>query len=141
LRLRPDIVIERVVAAGDRTSVHVLDAKYKSVQYTVDDDEDDSLFRIIGVVKPVDIHKMHCYIDAIEGVKTATAVYPGNRFVFYPRDRSEPSATVPTEIGLLSGVGAVPLMPGAINEDFSEFLNLLKSESGSPVNAQTYLEI
>lgn len=133
LRLRPDIVIERVVAAGEPTSVHVLDAKYKSVQYTVDDDEDDSLFKIISVVKPADIHKMHCYIDAIEGVKTATAVYPGNKFVFYPRDRSLPSAAASIEIDTPSGVGAVPLMPGATNDDFREFLIMLKSESESPV--------
>lgn len=141
LRLRPDIVIERVVTAGNQPSVHILDAKYKSVQYTVDDDEDDSLFKVIGVVKPADIHKMHCYIDAIEGVKTATAVYPGNRFVFYPRNRSVPPASAPSEIGALSGVGAVPLMPGATNDDFNEFVNLLKSEFGTLENAQTSLEI
>jgi len=131
LRLRPDIVIERVVATGNQPLVHILDAKYKSVQYTVDEEEDDSLFKVIGAVKPVDIHKMHCYIDAIEGVKTATAVYPGKRFVFYSRDRAVPTASAPSEIGVLSGVGAVPLMPGATNNDFSEFL--LSCLLGQPV--------
>jgi hypothetical protein len=129
LRLRPDIVIERVSADKEQSSVHVLDAKYKSVQYVVDDDDDDSLFKIVGVVKPADIHKMHCYIDAIEGVKTATAVYPGSTFVFYSRDRAEAPATSPTAIGTLSGVGAVPLMPGASNAYFTDFLNFLKSDS------------
>jgi hypothetical protein len=127
LRLRPDIVIER--ADGESTSIHVLDAKYKNVQYTSDDDEDDSLFRIISAVKPADIHKMHCYIDAIEGVRTATAIYPGNKFVFYPRDRSAPPATASNEIRTPSGVGALPLMPGSSNDDFNEFLALLKSET------------
>lgn len=132
LRLRPDIVIERVVAAGAATSVHVLDAKYKSVEYASDDADDDSLFKTIRVVKSADIHKMHCYIDAIEGVKTATAVYPGNKFIFYPRDRAALPAAAPSEIVTPSGVGAVPLMPGAPNKNFSEFLNMLKVGVDSP---------
>lgn len=132
LRLRPDIVVERAAAAGGPSWMHVLDAKYKSVQYTVDDDEDVSLFNVIGAVKTADIHKMHCYIDAIEGVRSATAVYPGNKFVFYPRDRFVPPASAPIEIQALSGVGAVPLMPGATNIAFNEFLNILKSESAPP---------
>jgi uncharacterized protein len=129
LRLRPDIVIERVGAAGQTTSLHVLDAKYRSVQYTIDDDDDDSLSKIIGVVKPADIQKMHCYIDAIEGVKTASAVYPGNKFVFYPRDRSIPPAAAAFDIAIPSGVGAIPLMPGATNDEFREFLFKIKSGS------------
>lgn len=128
LRLRPDIVIERVGAAGAPTSVHVLDAKYKNVQYAVDDDEDESLFKTIGMVKPADIHKMHCYIDAIEGVRTASAVYPGNQFVFYPRDRAMLPAMASNDIDTLSGVGAVPLMPGILNDNFTDFLAVLKSD-------------
>ena len=129
LRLRPDIVIERLDKGGGPASVHVLDAKYKSAQYTVDEDEDDPLFKILGVVKPADIHKMHCYIDAIEGVQTATAVYPGHSFVFYPRERSEPAASAPSAISTLSGVGAVPLMPGIPNDVFNEFVDFLRSAS------------
>lgn len=127
LRLRPDIVIERIVPDGQPTSVHVLDAKYKSVQYTVENEEDDSLSKTIGVVKPADIHKMHCYIDAIEGVKTAAAVYPGNQFIFFPRDRAAQPANLPNEIVTYSGVGAIPLMPGLANTAFQDFLTLLKS--------------
>ena len=126
LRLRPDIVIERV--GGESTSIHVLDAKYKNEQSSIDDDEDDSLLTIVSAVNHTDIHKMHCYIDAIEGVRTATAIYPGNKFVFYPRDRSSPPAMASIEINTPAGVGALPLMPGASNNDFNEFLALLKSE-------------
>lgn len=129
LRLRPDIVIERVVASGASTSLHVLDAKYKSVQYTIEDEDDDSQLKIIGAVKPADIHKMHCYIDAIEGVKTATAVYPGERFVFYPRDRASSPATKSKQITSMNGVGAVPLMPASPNDDFKEFIALLRVPS------------
>lgn len=127
LRLRPDIVIERVDSLRTSTSLHVLDAKYKSVQYTVEDEEDDSLLKVMGVVKPADIHKMHCYIDAVEGVKTAAAVYPGARFAFYPRDRTASPATKTEQIAYLNGVGAVPLMPGLPNNDFNEFIALLRS--------------
>lgn len=131
LGLRPDIVIERSGEAGCPTSVHVLDAKYKSIQHAVEDDQGDLQFKILGVVKPADIHKMHCYIDAIEGVQTATTVYPGHGFVFYPRERSEPAATVPAAINTLAGVGAVPLMPGSSNDVFSEFIRSLKLASPS----------
>lgn len=127
LRLRPDIVIERIVDIGQPTSVHLLDAKYKSLQYIVESDEDDSRSNVVGVVKPADIHKMHCYIDAIQGVRTATAVYPGTQFVFFPRNRSAAPANLPLDIAEYSGVGAVPLMPGLANTAFHSFLALLRS--------------
>lgn len=127
LRLRPDIVIERVDSSRTSIALHVLDAKYKSVQYTVEDEEDDSLLKVIGVVKPADIHKMHCYIDAVEGVKTATAVYPGERFAFYPRDRTAAPATKSEQIVSLNGVGALPLMPASPNDHFKDFIALLRS--------------
>lgn len=127
LRLRPDIVIERVVPDTVQTSIHVLDAKYKNSHYTVDDDEDEFFAKTIGVVKAADIHKMHCYIDAIEDVVTATAVYPGQKFVFYPRDRTKLPADKSKNIISLNGVGAVPLSPGTSNEDFDEFIELLRS--------------
>lgn len=126
LRLRPDIVIEKVVS-GVSGALYVLDAKYKSVQYAVEDEEDDSVLKTIGTVKPADIHKMHCYIDAIEDVKTAIAVYPGEKFVFYPRDRGAPPALNSAQVVSLNGVGAVPLMPGSPNTDFIEFISLLRS--------------
>lgn len=129
LRLRPDIVIERTVHGGSTKQIHVLDAKYKSLQYAVDDEEDDFLIKTIGVVKAADIHKMHCYIDAIDDVKTATAVYPGEKFIFYPRDRTEPPAAEPRQIASLGGVGAVPLAPGSPNKEFEEFISLLRSHT------------
>lgn len=128
LRLRPDIIIERNAGVGVQASLHVLDAKYKSVEYGLDDDE-ESLFKSIRVVKPADIHKMHCYIDAIEGVQTASAVYPGNKFVFYPRDRSVLPVTSSNEMGVPSGVGAIPLLPGSSDKEFNEFLAVLKNSS------------
>jgi len=126
LRLRPDIVIERNTVNGASPAVHVLDAKYKSVEYGFEDD-DDSLFKTIRVVKSADIHKMHCYIDAIQGVNSACAVYPGSKFIFYPRDRTVGPAENTQAILALSGVGAVPLTPGASNTDFNDFLILIRS--------------
>lgn len=127
LRFRPDIVIERVGSNAAASLLHVLDAKYKNQQYTVEDEEDDSLSKIISIVKPADIHKMHCYSDAIEGVETATAIYPGEEFIFYPRDRDASPATKPNQIPVLKGVGAVPLMPGSPNAVFAEFIERLRS--------------
>ena len=126
LQLRPDIVIERTSAEGKVTAIHVLDAKYKSIESTFDD-EDDTLFKTIRVVKPGDIHKMHCYIDAIESVQTATALYPGNKFVFYPKDRTRPAATQASALVEPSGVGAIPLMPGLPNDDLNAFLAALRN--------------
>lgn len=126
LRLRPDIVIERAASVGSG-SLHLMDAKYKSVQHEVEDDDDDALLKTIGTVKPTDIHKMHCYIDAIEDSKTAMAVYPGDKFIFYPRDRTFPPALRSSQAVSLNGVGAIPLMPASPNEDFIEFITLLRS--------------
>lgn len=127
LRFRPDIVIEKVDTTATTSLLHVLDAKYKNQQYTV---EDNSSSKIISIVKPADIDKMHCYSDAIEGVETATAIYPGEEFIFYPRDRDASPATKPSQIPVLRGVGAVPLMPGSLNAAFDEFIERLRS---SPV--------
>ena len=70
---------------------------------------------------------MHCYSDAIEGVQTATAIYPGEEFIFYPRDRDASPATEANQITALKGVGAVPLMPGATNAEFAKFIERLRS--------------
>lgn len=127
LNLRPDIVIERMNSPRVPTFLHVLDAKYKSLQHSVGDEDTDSVLKVIGVVQPADIHKMHCYIDAIEGVRTATAVYPGEKFTFYPKDRTAPQANKPSEIKSLNGVGAVPLMPASSNDDFNNFIASLRA--------------
>lgn len=129
LSMRPDIVIERVTKPGSSPSLHVLDAKYRSVQHTVEDEEADYSPKAIGAVKSADIHKMHCYVDAIEGVKAAIAIYPGERFVFYPRDRTSSMATKTIQIASLNGVGALPLMPALSNNDFNEFIALLRSQT------------
>lgn len=125
LRLRPDVVIERVANEDASASIYVLDAKYKTIQNTYEDEDDDALLKVIGDVKPSDIHKMHTYIDAIANVRSALAVYPGHRFAFYSRDRQEAPSSEPSDIKLLCGVGAIPLMPGADNQHFFEFLSRL----------------
>lgn len=124
LTFRPDIVIERVSPASIGTPLHILDAKYRNVEDGREVREDSTVNTTLSN-QSTDIHKMHCYMDAIHGARTATAVYPGHGFVFYSKDGAASRTNSPKEIGTLAGVGAVPLMPGAQNTDFSEFLALL----------------
>ena len=108
--LRPDIVIE--VETENGPLVFLLDAKYRSREsYAVSDEVDEN--SVIGrAVLTEDIHKMHCYVDAIEGAVCALAVYPGTEFIFYPRDRHSPIARKSADMTSMKGVGAIPLLPG-----------------------------
>lgn len=126
LCLRPDVVVEFINNSDSEASatIHVLDAKYKSVE-SISDGEEDLLLKSTRIVKSADIHKMHCYADAIEGVKSAVAIYPGNAFVFYPKDRSIPPIKNPAKLESIEGVGAIPLLPGQDSEDFKNFMKKL----------------
>lgn len=124
--LRPDIVIE--IETENGPVVFLLDAKYRSREsYEVSDESDENL--VIGrAVLTADIHKMHCYVDAIEGAVCALAVYPGTEFIFYPRDRHSPIVRKSAEMTSMEGVGAIPLLPGeATNQnEFNAALAQLK---------------
>jgi uncharacterized protein len=121
VRLRPDVVIEKHAQEGTSQRLFLLDAKYKSSDATPEE-EQDPLLQPIRMVQVSDLHKMHCYADAIEGVDVAVAVYPGNQFLFYHRDRTMKPITDPAAMFTLSGVGAVPLMPGAPSSELEKFL-------------------
>lgn len=95
--LRPDVSLN--VKHGH---LFLFDAKYK---YSVSRQEEDELAR---VVKPEDIHKMHAYLDAIPSASSSIVVYPGTQDVFYNKSEVKDGS-------LLSGVGAVPLVPGMDN--------------------------
>lgn len=123
LRLRPDVAVEHALPEGGTTSLYLLDAKYKSVDQT-SSEEVDPLLQPIRDVKAADLHKMHCYADAIEGVVSAVAIYPGTIFLFYPRDRSIEPIAQPVPMGSLQGVGAVPLLPGLASTAFDTFMKL-----------------
>lgn len=130
LNLRPDIMVEINAKTNtkDACIAHILDAKYKSVESSKNGD-DDSTLASTRLVKAADIHKMHCYTDAIEGIHSSVAIYPGNSFVFYPRDRSVSPIKDPTMMESTQGVGAVPLLPGESSETFKIFIEKLVNHS------------
>ena len=130
LTLRPDIIVR--IHRGDQCDTLVFDAKYKSVERASSDDADDMLLRT-RVVKSTDLHKMHCYIDAIDGVRSAMAVYPGTEFIFFPRDRRMTVARSATDAVTAEGVGAVPLIPGETRSEneFERVMERIKSWAGS----------
>lgn len=130
LRLRPDVVVEYVQPGGVPISLYLLDAKYKSVDQTPEEEE-DPLLQPIRAVTTTDLHKMHCYADAIEGVVSAVAIYPGTKFLFYPRERSVGPITQPQPMASLHGIGAVPLLPGSASVAFDEFMKLAKAGDNS----------
>lgn len=130
LSLRPDVVVEAVSPNRVRPMMYVLDAKYKSSAQPADEDA-ESLLRATRGVKSEDIHKMHCYADSIEGVCSAVVIYPGTKFVFYPRDRTTAPMTNAVYSIASEGVGAVPLLPGQDSSLFDNFMVQLKESSSS----------
>jgi len=98
LTLRPDIVVERTL--NTKIKYWHFDAKYK-VKTTSD---------VSGNAHSGDIHKMHTYVDAIEGSVASIALYPGTTNRSYPRMKE-------TELTKLEctlkqgGVGAIGLVP------------------------------
>jgi uncharacterized protein len=98
--LRPDVVME----IGSIR--HVFDAKYRLDRFdSGESDADDEL----ATYKRADLYKMHTYRDAITGLRTAFAVYPGSEFVFFDKTRQRHNS--PATISEPDGVGAVPLRP------------------------------
>lgn len=98
--LRPDVVL----AIGEE--LHAFDAKYRLDRIEAGDGDDDGA----GTYKRADLYKMHTYRDAIHGMRTAFAVYPGNEFVFFARSGDRHTDPGGVTAGA-DGVGAVPLRP------------------------------
>ena len=98
--LRPDVIVE----FGGRR--HAFDAKYRVDRFDMSEtDSDDGA----ATYKRADLYKMHTYRDAITGLSTAFAVYPGSEFVFFDRSRVKHTKTV--ALATPDGVGAIPLRP------------------------------
>lgn len=110
LILRPDISLK----IGD--TLYLFDAKYKFSSVS-SEGEDDEILRII---KSEDIHKMHAYLDAVEGSVLSVALYPGDTYIFYNRH----DKTVAKEISdtKFVGVGAIPLTPNSSAEYLDKFI-------------------
>jgi len=107
LLLRPDLML--TVPSGPNAGRHVFDAKFKVESFAVAADDgrtrDDSKF------KREDLHKMHAYRDALDGVRSAWVLYPGSSLRFFPTCGTivDSAESLPTAF---DGVGGVPLTPG-----------------------------
>ncbi|MBU3069270.1 DUF2357 domain-containing protein [Aestuariicella sp. G3-2] len=110
--LRPDITVQ-----NKATGVFFhFDAKYRINSYIGSDDLEYKTF------KNDDVNKMHAYLDAIYDSDSAIVLYPGNKFKFFVNSKpSQVVEEVESEFDL-TGVGALPLIPGADNTSFSRFL-------------------
>lgn len=115
ISLRPDVVVRVNTELG--TLVLLFDAKYRS--RVIDSMEDEETEQVIHKksVKVDDLHKMHCYVDAIGNAGSAVAVYPGTEFQFFHRTAG--LINDPTCLTSLNGVGALPLVPGCTNSSFN----------------------
>jgi hypothetical protein len=114
--LRPDVIVR--VRLQSSTIVILFDAKYRSKgeqgSVAADDEVDEELERKTKrFVTTEDLHKMHCYVDAIKDACCAMVVYPGTEFVFYPQDARIGVVNNSENVAELDGVGAIPLLPGS----------------------------
>jgi predicted component of viral defense system (DUF524 family) len=98
--LRPDVTIQ----VGQW--LHAFDAKYRLDWFDSGESESDDG---AATYKRADLYKMHTYRDAISEMRTAFVVYPGTEFVFF--ERSGNKRSMPESVGLVDGVGAIPLRP------------------------------
>jgi predicted component of viral defense system (DUF524 family) len=125
LPLRPDVVLR--IPHGPNAGDHLFDAKFKVdlVSHAIADDDADTDHLAEreereeqeerrGVYKAADLHKMHTYRDAIPRARSVWILYPGTDAVFFDEQVGrllELSGLPPTP----SGVGALPVRPGAEN--------------------------
>ncbi|MBC7253725.1 MAG: DUF2357 domain-containing protein [Actinobacteria bacterium] len=123
LPYRPDVSLETP------KGIYIFDAKFKvediyaqlreevlagngeEVAQVEERSSKDEEERFSQFFKYGDIHKMHCYRDAIRGVKAAFILYPGHQFRFYHRILGKASSL--EDLSDFDGVGALPLRPSA----------------------------
>ncbi|MEP1305083.1 MAG: DUF2357 domain-containing protein [Balneola sp.] len=127
LQFRPDIALE--LSKNGKIEVICFDAKYKYESHNRTDDIEP-----ISSVKASDIHKMHCYVDAISNCELSLAVYPGNAFVFFNKVKPFKKITEINEINSFTGVGAINLSPDQ-DEILNSFIEKLLSSKSCPSTA------
>lgn len=118
--LRPDVSVD--LGSG---GLHLFDAKFRfefetefgpvgeQAMYSVLVDERRGRF-VRG-----DLYKMHAYRDAIPGVHSVWICYPGTERRFYPapaNDKEDEKDNTESSGNPISGVGAIPLIPGEPNQ-------------------------
>ena len=125
LWLRPDIVVD-IERHGQR-ELHAFDAKLRidgvvpsaAGAASADDDGDTDPLSF----KNEDVAKMHAYRDALRAVRSARVLYPGEKHCEFP--------ALELDARDADGVGAIPLVPGAVHAELHDLLTKLLR--GSPV--------
>lgn len=115
LWLRPDIVVD--IERDGQRELHAFDAKLRidgvvpSADGT-DGDGDGDTYPLS--FKNEDIAKMHAYRDALPAVRSARVLYPGEKHREFP--------ALELDARDADGVGAIPLVPGAVHADLHDVL-------------------
>jgi len=122
LWLRPDIVVD--IERNGQRELHAFDAKLRidGVVRWADGADDDGDTDPLSF-KNEDIAKMHAYRDALPAVRSARVLYPGEKHREFP--------ALELDARDADGVGAIPLVPGAVHADLHDVL--AKLLGGSPV--------
>jgi len=130
LNLRPDIFVQ--IKTDFKDFIFIFDAKYRIRERKLQDDSGE-ISLIERTFKVEDIHKMHCYLDAIENCDFSIAIYPGDEFYFFEKDIKLPMRKTPSQVSSFEGIGAIPLMPGSKDTDevFTKFINGVKTFVGN----------
>jgi hypothetical protein len=68
------------------------------------------------------VNEMHAYVDAIYSSDSLVVFDPGSVFKFFEKQESPKVVTNFKEKYGLSGVGAIPLVPGRDNDAFSSVI-------------------
>lgn len=139
LAFRPDITLQ----LGQE--LHLFDAKFRVDRFAAPQDEDvdsdaesDSPSQAPGGwFKTADIHKMHAYRDAIGfgtkenggQVSTVWVLYPGTECVFYDVGLGRIGPAGFRDAERMTGVGALPIVPGKDNAHLMTVLDSLVSSS------------
>ncbi len=109
LTLRPDVIINIA------DSYYLFDAKYK-IKWNPETEAEMAGF------KSEDLHKMHCYVDAIPKACSSFVVYPGHHRAFFDRTTFKKTDVIPN-LKEFRGVGTIPLKP--LDEDQANSLSAL----------------
>lgn len=123
LAYRPDIALEMP------DGIYIFDAKFKKERVIFEQFEGEEVAETKEEefdqgFKYGDINKMHCYRDAIQGVKAAFILYPGDLFRFFHVDKGK--MTAPQQADDLNGVGAIPLRPSTKGSDTKDLKSVLE---------------
>lgn len=121
LLMRPDFTL---VSKSKPNDLFIFDAKYKGRDVKTGGDEIEP--ELAKYFTSEDLHKMHCYLDTIDGSKISVILYPGDYFRFFEKSYGlDNIKNKPSEISKLHGVGAIPVSPLINSNLLEDFIHLI----------------